>query len=114
MESSELITNQFGLGVFEFNSSLTQVFPAAGTEASTDLADGLTAVQGITTPVVVNNGDTDFPDSMTTLASVLTKGGDASSSASRARTCSSSPMAFRTTAPARSAAPWVRSALLPR
>ena len=63
MESSELITNQFGLGVFEFNSSLTQVFPAAGTEASTDLADGLTAVQGITTTgPVVNNGDTDFPD----------------------------------------------------
>jgi Flp pilus assembly protein TadG len=82
MESSELIANQFGLGVFEFNGSLTQVYPAVGTEASSDLADGLTAVQAITTPVVVNNGDTDFPDSMTTLAGVLTKGGDGSSSAS--------------------------------
>jgi len=79
MESSELIANQFGLGVFEFNSSLTQVYPAAGTEASTDLASGQNAVDAIATPVVVNNGDTDFPDSMTSLASVLTAGGDGSS-----------------------------------
>jgi len=79
MQTSEIITNQFGLGVFEFNNNLTQVYPSSGTEASTDLASGLSAVQAITTPVVVNNGDTDFPDSMTSLASVLTKGGDGSS-----------------------------------
>ncbi|MEJ0047718.1 MAG: hypothetical protein WDN04_17520 [Rhodospirillales bacterium] len=76
MKTSELITNQFGLSVFEFNSSLTQVYPAAGTEASTDLDSGETAVTKIVTPVVTNNGDTDFPDAMTALANKLTKGGD--------------------------------------
>jgi hypothetical protein len=79
METSELVANQFGLGVFEFNNSLTQVYPGSGTEASTDLASGLNAVEAITTPVVVNNGDTDFPDSMTTLAGILTAAGDGSS-----------------------------------
>jgi len=80
METSNVIPNQFGLSVFEFNSSLVQVYPSVGTEASTDLADGETAVKNIITPVVVNNGDTDFPDSMTTLSTTLTKGGDGSSS----------------------------------
>jgi Flp pilus assembly protein TadG len=80
METSNVIPNQFGLSVFEFNSSLVQVYPSVGTEASTDLADGETAVKNIVTPVVVNNGDTDFPDSMTTLSTTLTKGGDGSSS----------------------------------
>ena len=81
METSNVIPNQFGLSVFEFNSSLTQVYPTPGTESSTDLSDGEIAVTNVTTPVVVNNGDTDFPDSMTTLSTILTKGGDGSNAA---------------------------------
>lgn len=80
MESSEVIADQFGLGVFMFNSALTQVYPGSG-EASTDLTDGATAVQNITTPVVVNNGDTNFPGAMTSLTSILTASGDGSTSA---------------------------------
>ena len=88
MASSEVIPNQFGLSVFEFNSALTKVYPGplTGIEAGYDLqgdsGSGLTAVTNITTPVVSNNGDTDFPDAMTTLATQLTAGGDGSSSVS--------------------------------
>jgi Flp pilus assembly protein TadG len=81
MNSNEVIPNQFGLGVFEFNSNFTQVFPSDGTEAATDLTAGQTAVQAITTPVVSNNGDTDFPDAMTALANKMSAAGDGSSSA---------------------------------
>ena len=88
MASSEVIADQFGLSVFEFNSSLTKVYPVppstqeAGYDLNSDANSGLNAVQAITTPVVANNGDTDFPDSMVTLATLLTPGGDGSTSAS--------------------------------
>jgi hypothetical protein len=84
MANSEVVPNQFGLSVFEFNSALTKIYPtpASGVEAGFDLNgdanSGQAAVNAITTPVVVNNGDTDFPDSMTTLSTQLTPGGDGS------------------------------------
>jgi Flp pilus assembly protein TadG len=67
MTSNEVLTNQFGLGVYEFNESFTRVYPTGTAEASTDLAAGLTAINAITTPQISNNGDTDFPDAMTAL-----------------------------------------------
>jgi len=81
MQSSEIIANQFGLGVWEFNSNLTRVYPATG-EASTDLTDGLTAIKAIQTYQGPNGGDTDFPDELNALAGNLTKAGDGSSAGS--------------------------------
>jgi hypothetical protein len=85
---NEVIPDQFGLTVFEFNSALTKVYPApalnleAGYDLNSDANSGLAAVQAITTPVVVNNGDTDFPDSLQSVSSLLSAGGDGSTAAS--------------------------------
>ena len=107
MESNEILSNQFGLGVFTFNTAnsasstenqsanttsshgnvipaysppyLERIWPAGSTaEASTDLEEGATAITGIVTPVGPNGGDTDFPDAMASLAGVLTTAGDGS------------------------------------
>lgn len=80
MQSSESFADQFGVGVFMFNNAFTRVFPSTG-EASTDLAAGLTAALGIQTPVVTNDGDTNFPSAMTNIANTLTSGGTGSTRA---------------------------------
>jgi Flp pilus assembly protein TadG len=86
MIADEVFTDQFGISVFTFNNSLAKVYPVDGSEAgydlSTDSGGAQTLTAAITQPVVSNNGDTDFPDSMTTLASDLTAGGDGSSASS--------------------------------
>lgn len=76
------VANQFGTGIYMFNTNFTRVYPSSG-ESGTDLNGALTAVQAITTPVVSNDGDTYFPAAMTTLASTLTAAGDGSSTSSR-------------------------------
>ena len=86
MNSNEVIANQFGIAVYTFGNSLTRVYPAAPLEAGYDLtADSggaQAAVTSIVQPVVANNGDTDFPDSLQTLATTdLTAGGDGSTAA---------------------------------
>jgi hypothetical protein len=81
MINDEVMPNQFGLGVFEFNSALQQIYPTSG-DSSTDLASGETAVTKITTPTVPNGGNTDFPDSLTSLTNLIGKGGDGSSPSS--------------------------------
>jgi Flp pilus assembly protein TadG len=81
MITDEVLPQQFGLGVYEFNSALQRVYPASG-DASTDLTDGETAVTQITTPTVPNGGNTDFPDSLSSLTSTIGSGGDGSSPSS--------------------------------
>jgi hypothetical protein len=80
LQDSRLVRDQFSLGVYEFNSALTTVFPDPNkTQLPTDLAAGLKAVQAIQPPIVRNSGDTDFPSAMSTLSGLLTAGGDGSS-----------------------------------
>jgi Flp pilus assembly protein TadG len=81
MINDEVLPQQFGLGVFEFNGALQQIYPTSG-DSSTDLASGETAVNQITTPTVPNGGNTDFPDSLTSLTNLIGKGGDGSSTSS--------------------------------
>jgi len=88
MISNEILTNQFQLGAFTFNSSLVRVWPASpsSAEASTDLAGGATAIASIPPYVGPNGGNTNFPGSMTSLASIMTNAGDGSSSSSPRKT----------------------------
>ena len=76
-EQTNQLANQFGLTVFTYNNILNKVYPT-GAEFSTDLASGAAAIKNIMTPQVVNNGDTDFPDSMNAAAVSLTPGGSGS------------------------------------
>jgi Flp pilus assembly protein TadG len=78
-EKTNQLANQFGLTVFTFNNSLNKVYPT-GAEFSTDLASGAAAITNIMTPQVVNNGDTDFPDSMNAAAASLAPGGSGAQS----------------------------------
>ncbi len=86
MSTDEVLANQFGLAVYTFGNSLVKQYPTttaeAGYDLSTDAGGAQTVINAIVQPVVDNNGDTDFPDSMTTLASDLTAGGDGSTSTS--------------------------------
>jgi Flp pilus assembly protein TadG len=86
MATDEVLSNQFGLAVYTFGNSLVKVYPAstaeAGYDLSTDAGGAQALITAITQPVVSNDGNTDFPDSMNSLASNLTAGGDGSSSGS--------------------------------
>ncbi len=73
------VPNQFTLGVFTFNSAINQVHPQTGggfVEADSALAQGLTDIQGIQAPAVVDQANTDFPDAMAYFTSKVQPGGD--------------------------------------
>lgn len=89
MAADEAFAGQFGVAIYTFGSGahlLTKYYPSsgeAGTDLSTDSAGAQTAAAGITTPVVANDGDTDFPDALVSLyTNNLTAAGDGSSAAS--------------------------------
>lgn len=74
---------QFSVGVFQFSapdsasgSSLKTVYPTNGKEADANLAAALAAVNAIQTPVVSNDGDTDFATAATALAGEVQPAGD--------------------------------------
>ena len=74
------VPNQFSLGVFTFNSAISQVHPANTggpfVEADSNLSQGLTDIQNIGTPAVPDQANTDFPDAMNYLVSNVQPGGD--------------------------------------
>lgn len=81
LQTKQQVANQFSLGVYTFNSAVNQVHPAPGgafLEADNDLAKGLADIQGIATPAVPDQANTDFPDAMAYLTSHFTTGGDGS------------------------------------
>ena len=84
MIGQQKIDSQFALTVYTFDLGLTQIYPTdKGRSTSTDLASGVTAVQNFETPVVKNDGNTNFPAVMQALASGSTAAGDGWSAASR-------------------------------
>jgi Flp pilus assembly protein TadG len=85
MQGREIVPNQFGIGVFTFNSALTQIYPTTvGQVTSTDLADALPAVEAMDTPVTNDAANTNFtgPDgAMAQLTALLPASGDGSTAA---------------------------------
>ena len=74
--------SQFMIGVYEFNTKYTRVYPASGSaEAGADLAAALQAVQALSPVVTQNSGDTDFPTAAKNLAGNVLNAGDGSSQA---------------------------------
>jgi hypothetical protein len=86
MQASNLSINNLKVGIFTFAETLTRVYPSsgeAGNAWSTATADvgtpptqPNTADTGIQPYAGANAADTDFPDTMTSLASQLTAAGD--------------------------------------
>ncbi len=75
------VPGQFSLGVFTFNSAITQVHPQPGgafKEADSDLAQGLLDTQAIAAPAVADNANTDFGGAMSYLANNVGLSGDGS------------------------------------
>jgi hypothetical protein len=86
MAADEVLPNQFGLTILTFGNSVTKQYPAtgeAGYDLSADATGGQTAATAIKTPVVSNDGDTDFPDALNLVANTyLTAGGTGATAAS--------------------------------
>ena len=87
MISQQKIPNQFAVTVYTFASApnlLKQIYPADTNQPiSTDLTDGVTAVQNFQTPVVADDGNTNFPAAMQALAQQSTAAGDGSTTDKR-------------------------------
>ncbi len=84
--------NNISVGIYTFNTSVTQIYPAgctrqaSGCEAGTDFtaAQALVGTGDAGIPVHIgqrsgNNDDTDFPDAMTSLQTYVTPAGDGGS-----------------------------------
>ena len=79
MINEQVITNQFGVGIYTFNNSLVRVYPTSGSQTtSTDLSSGIAAAQAIQTQVTANAANSNFPAIMTALASQSTPAGNGS------------------------------------
>ena len=77
LQGKQEAPKQFSVGVYQFNSSLQQLYPSSG-EAGTDLATALTLVQNVrnTPPLTVNDGNSNFPAAAQALAQKVTAAGD--------------------------------------
>jgi hypothetical protein len=90
MSTANSISGNLSVGIYTFNTGLTQVYPSSGNgEAGTNFSAAQTAVgappttangpdTGIQPDAFVTSGshsDTDFPDSMTTLANTVSASG---------------------------------------
>lgn len=83
MINQQMIPDQFGVGIYTFASTLTQVYPANPSQSSsTNLTSGIAAAKAIQTPVVPDVANTNFPAVMKSLVSVSTAAGDGSSATS--------------------------------
>jgi Flp pilus assembly protein TadG len=80
MVTLQAIPNQFAVGIYTFNNTLTKIYPSSPNQTtSTDLSDGITAAQAMSSPVVPDAANTNFPAIMASLASASTAAGDGSS-----------------------------------
>jgi Flp pilus assembly protein TadG len=76
----------FNVNVFTFANSLGTIYSPSSTATSAsqetaELSAALTAIENYQTPVVSDSADTDFPDTMATLATKLSNAGTGTSSA---------------------------------
>jgi hypothetical protein len=84
MIAQQMIANQFSVSIYTFNTTLVQAYPANANQAtSTDLPGAISAAQAITSPVVQDAANTDFPTIMNSLATVNTAAGDGSTVTTR-------------------------------
>nr|WP_321983204.1 pilus assembly protein TadG-related protein [uncultured Lichenicoccus sp.] len=73
---------QFLVGIYQFNSTMQPLYPAAGTgEAGSDLAAALTTVQNVPANLAPNGGNTNFPLAADTLNADVVAAGDGSTAA---------------------------------
>lgn len=78
------VSDQFAITVYTFDNGLTQLYPTDKKQStSTDLASGVTAVQNFETPVVIDDGNTNFPKVMKDLVKNSTTAGNGSSPTNR-------------------------------
>jgi Flp pilus assembly protein TadG len=82
-----LVPAPFSVGVYTFGNSLTTVYSPPSTPVTTasaentELSAALSAIQAFETPVVTNDGDTNWPAAMTSMAGILNTSGNGTSSA---------------------------------
>jgi Flp pilus assembly protein TadG len=80
MIALEAIPNQFSVGIYTFNNTLTQIYPSTPNQStSTNLSSGITAAQAMQSPVVPDAANTNFPTIMASLAAASTAAGNGSS-----------------------------------
>lgn len=84
MIRQQKIADQFGVAIYTFGNTLTQIYPAVANQTmSTNLTDGATAALNIQTPIVPDQANTDFPAVMRALAQANTAAGNGSSTENR-------------------------------
>ena len=86
--SKQQITNQFSVGVYQFNNSVTQVHPQSGgtfVESDTNLTGAQSDIKSIQTPIVGDGANTNFPAAVAYLTSNLQPAGDGSSPTARSK-----------------------------
>jgi Flp pilus assembly protein TadG len=86
IQNAQKIANQFTVGVYQFNSNVTQVHPAPGgtfTEADNNFTQASQDISNITTPVVPDAPNTNFSGAAQYLASVLAPAGNGGSPTAR-------------------------------
>ena len=80
MIALEGFPNQFGVGVFSFGDPTYFPLKTIVPEGFTNLSAAIPFVQANTTPVVIDNGNTDFPSTMTAMNAITTQAGDGTTS----------------------------------
>jgi len=77
LQSAQESPNQFSVGVYLFNNTLTQAYPpVGGGEAGTDLAAATNAVNNLATPLTIDAPNTNFGVAAGLLAGQLGPNGD--------------------------------------
>jgi Flp pilus assembly protein TadG len=77
MLADAIVPNQFGIGVFTFDSALTQIYPVGTSQTTTtDIADAQAAVTNIPVPCCADVPNTYFPTIMTSFVALQTASGD--------------------------------------
>ena len=76
MKSQQLIAEQFSVAIYTFADALTEIY-----QKSTNLDGGADAARRITTPVVIDAANTNFPKVMMELFAASSAAGDGSSTA---------------------------------
>ena len=77
MQNDAIVPNQFGIGVFTFDSALEQIYPpSGGPTTTTNIAPANAAVQNIPVPCCQDVANTNFPAIMASLAQIEPASGD--------------------------------------
>ena len=82
LQGKEQSPGQFLVGIYQFNSRIEPLYPAAGSpEAGPDLVAAQAAIKSVPPDLAPNDGNTNFPLAANTLASSVTSSGTGNSAA---------------------------------